>query len=71
MSLDKTARRKEKIRQQNRLRRNQGQDSLGEPGPWYPIASPFLFRPDFFPGLLAANPPADKTFIGQPLPAKG
>lgn len=71
MSLDKTSRRREKIREQNRRLRSQGLDYLGEPGPWYPITLPFQFRPSFFPGLLASDCPADKNFIGDVAQPKG
>jgi hypothetical protein len=65
MSLDKSARRKEKVREINRRLRSQGLVFLGEPGPWFSITLPFQFQPSFFPGLLASDPPQDKNFIGD------
>ena len=65
MSLDKSARRKEKVREINRRLRSQRLVFLGDPGPWFPITLPFQFQPSFFPGLLASDPPRDTNFIGD------
>jgi len=63
MSLDKTRKRLDKVREKNRQLRRDGLIFLGEPGPWFSIPAGFAFEPSFFPGLLAANPPDDKRFI--------
>lgn len=59
MSLDKSRRRLEKIREQNRALRGLGLVQLTEPGPWYTLGA-FAFDPSAWPGLVAANPPEDK-----------
>lgn len=51
MSLDKSAKRRKKIVEQNRLLRQQGLVQLTDPGPWYPIAENVQFDPSFFKGL--------------------
>jgi hypothetical protein len=63
MSLDKTAERLKKIREQNRLLRKTGLAPLTEPGPWYPIAQTFQFDPAFFAGLTSAQTAIDKDPI--------
>lgn len=71
MSLDKTKLRKEKIRAINRALRTLGIVSLSEPGPWFSVPTAYRFDPSFFRGLLAADPPADKTVIGDSVPKAG
>lgn len=66
MSLDKTKARLQKIREANRRLRQSGVLRLTAPGPWYPVPFAYTFDPSFFPGLLQANPPDDKSFIGDP-----
>ena len=51
MSLDKTAERKKKIIEANRLLRKNGVIALTDPGPWYPIGDSAQFDPAFFKGL--------------------
>lgn len=59
MSLDKSRRRLEKIREQNRALRKLGLLQLTEPGPWHTLGA-FAFDPLAWPGLVQANPPEDK-----------
>lgn len=68
MSLDKTQKRLQKVRDKNRQLRRDGLVPLSEPGPWFSIPLPYRFNPGFFPGLLSADPPDDKVFIPN-LPA--
>ena len=63
MSLDKTRKRLDKVREKNRQLRRDGLIFLSEPGPWFSIPLLYRFDPGFFPGLLDANPPDDKRFI--------
>jgi len=63
MSLDKTKKRQDKVREKNRQLRRDGLIFLSEPGPWFSIPLFYRFDPSFFPGLLAADPPDDKVFI--------
>lgn len=52
MSLDKTAERRKKIIEANRLLRLNGLTPLTDPGPWYPIPVEVQFDPTFFKGLI-------------------
>jgi len=52
MSLDKSAKRREKLIEQNRKLRKLGVVQLTEPGPWYPIPSALQFNPAFFKGFI-------------------
>ncbi len=52
MSLDITARRKAKIKEENRKLRNLGLVILTEPGPVFAIPENLQFDPAFFPGLM-------------------
>lgn len=65
MNLDKTKARLDKLRNQDREDRKNGMFILTEPGPWHSIQIDYQFNPSFFRGLIAANPPADKTVIGD------
>jgi hypothetical protein len=58
MSLDKTKRRVEKVRAENRRRRKLGLVELTEPGPWFSLGG-FAFEPTTFPGLTDAETPED------------
>jgi len=51
MSLDKSAKRRKKIIEENRRLRKLGVLQLTEPGPWYPIAETVQFDPAFFKGF--------------------
>jgi hypothetical protein len=51
MSLDKSAKRRKKIIEENRRLRKLGVLQLTEPGPWYPIAASVQFDPTFFKGF--------------------
>lgn len=68
MSLDKTKKRHEKIRQINRGLRNFGLIALSEPGPWFSVPTAHQFDPSFFRGLVAPEPPPDSTVIGDTVP---
>jgi hypothetical protein len=68
MSLDKTKKRLEKVRQANRALRNLGQVALSEPGPWFSVPTAYRFDPSFFRNLISAEPPADSTVIGDSVP---
>jgi hypothetical protein len=52
MSLDKSAKRREKLIEQNRKLRKLGVVQLTEPGPWYPIPAALQFNPAFFKGFI-------------------
>ena len=52
MSLDKTAERRKKIAEANRLLRLNGVTPLTDPGPWYGIPYDVQFDPVFFKGLV-------------------
>lgn len=52
MSLDKSAKRRKTIIEENRRLRRLGVLQLTEPGPWYPIASSVQFDPLFFKGFI-------------------
>jgi len=51
MSLDKSAKRRKRIIEENRTLRKLGVLQLTEPGPWYPIAEAVQFDPAFFKGF--------------------
>jgi hypothetical protein len=59
MSLNKTAKRIEKIREKNRLLRSLGVINLSSPGPWYPISLEVQFDPAFFKGLVEQDTAID------------
>jgi hypothetical protein len=68
MSLDKTKKRLEKVRESNRALRNFGLVALSEPGPWFSVPTAYRFDPSFFRNLISAEPPADSTVIGDSVP---
>jgi hypothetical protein len=52
MSLDKTAERRKKIQEANRLLRVNGVIPLTARGPWYPIQYDLQFDPSFYKGFF-------------------
>ena len=70
MSLDKTKRRLDKVREKNRELRNLGVAVLSEPGPWYSVPTAYRFDPAFFRNLIGPETPPDRTVIGDTVPAQ-